>query len=411
MLIGSTVSALIEGDDLRVVKVSGGVGGARAESVGVVESALSGGMDRAREVFRRAGGGRLILTVPSEWAAVRAISMTCGQWRDGVAEIRRSVGGLLPLSSEDAMLGLIESRSADGGGGAGGGYLVGVSAAQVRPWIELIERAAGRRLDAVLTRHMAMLGLGLQEFERASVLETGDESGWGAGAVHRFSHGLVERLGEAWGPGDDLGEHAVVIGPAPEGVRARSIGGDEVAVGAALARGVAGDSFVALDASPARAMGKWLAPIGALAAAGLLFAGGSMWHESRMARASERLDARMARISAEVEAASAARGEALETMALIESARRAADDARGKMLPALVAALEAVPSGGFVYTLEVSRDRLMMRGEAGRAGDVIRAIENSDAFAGAKLVSPVTASRVSGNEVFDVAAAREGAGR
>lgn len=283
---------------------------------------------------------------------------------------------------------------------------MGVSAAQVKPWIELIERAAGRRVDAVLTRHMAMLGLGLQEYDRASVLEMGDEQSWGA--VHRFSQGLVERLGEAWGPGDDLSEHAVVIGAAPEGVRARVIGGDELAVGAALARAVAGGSFVTLDGSPARAVGKWLAPIGALAAAGLLFVGASAWYESRIARASERLESRMAQISADVQQASAARGETLETMALIESARRATDDARGKMLPALVAALDAVSTGGFVYTLEISRDRLMMRGEAGRAGDVVRAIENSDAFAGARLVSPVTASRTSGNEVFDVMAAREG---
>lgn len=405
MMGGTTISAIIEGDGLRVVRVREGLMGGRGESIGVIESALGpGGAERARAVLGRAGGGRLVLTVPSEWAAVRAISMRCAQWREGAGEVRRSVGGLLPLGSDDAMLGLIESV------GGGGGYLIGVSAAQVRPWAEMVERASGKKIDALMTRHMAMLGLGLQDHERADVLEMGDGGGWGGGVVHRLSHGLVERLGEPWGEGDALADGSVVIGAAPAGVRARVIGAEELAVGAALAGRVAGGSFVALDAEPARAWGKWMMPIGALAAAGALFVGGGVWHEARLERASQRLDARIAQIGAEVEAVSDVRDEALATMALIETARKEAAASSGKMLPALVSALESVPAGGFVYSVEISRDRLLMRGEAGRAGDVVRGIENSASFEGAKLVSPVTTSRVSGGEVFDVAADRTKAG-
>ncbi|MEZ6211165.1 MAG: hypothetical protein R3B46_07980 [Phycisphaerales bacterium] len=87
---GTTISAIIEGDDLRVVRVREGLVGGRGESVGVIESALGpGGAERARAVLGRAGGG-LVLTVPSEWAAVRAISMRC-EWRRARA---RSVGRL-----------------------------------------------------------------------------------------------------------------------------------------------------------------------------------------------------------------------------------------------------------------------------------------------------------------------------
>ena len=135
-----------------------------------------------------------------------------------------------------------------------------------------------------------------------------------------------------------------------------------------------------------------------------------MWHEARLERAAQRLDSRMAQIGGEVEAVSAVRDEALATMGLIESARKEADSAGGKMLPALVAALEAVPKGGFMYSIELSRDRLLMRGEAEQSGEVVRRLENSDAFSGARLVSPTTISRTSGAEVFDVTADRTGKG-
>lgn len=412
MIGGSTISALIEDDDLRLVRVSGagGVIGLRVQPLGVVPSALSSA-DAVRAMIGGAPA-RILLTVPGEWASVRAISVTSAQWRDGAAEIRKSVGGLLPLSSEDAMLGVIDARggaTAEGGGGNGwGGYLVGVSESLVRPWMALLERAAGRGVDRVLTVQMAMLGLGLQGHERADVLES-IGGGW---LRHRLVRGLVERIGEPWGEGDPLAAEAVAIGAGSPAPGVRAVTGDDLAVAAALAPRVAGDSFVSLNGRPSRALARWAWPAGMVAASVALLVAGGVWRQSRVERATERLDARIAAISADVRATAEARSEAERLAAMIESARGVSREAERKILPLLIAAMESVPAGGFISTIQITPDRLVMRGEAPQAGEVVRFIEVSPEFEQARLMSPVTASPgpaepgAPARETFDLTAVR-----
>ncbi len=414
MIGGTTISALIEGDGLRLIRVSGagGVMGLRVQPLGVVPSALSSA-DAVRAMIGGAPA-RIVLTVPGEWASVRPISVTSAQWRDGAAEIRKSVGGLLPLSSEDAMLGVIDARGGaaaevgGGGGSGGGGYLVGVSESLVRPWMALLERAAGRGVDRVLTVQMAMLGLGLQGHDQADVLESMG-GGW---LRHRLVRGLVERIGEPWGEGDALAAEAVAIGAAPPAPGVRAVTGDDLAAAAALASRVAGESFVSLNGRPTRAWARWAWPAGMVAASVALLVAGGVWRQSRVERATARLDARIAEISADVRATAEARAEAERLAAMIESARGVSREAERKILPLLIAAMESVPAGGFISTIQITPDRLVMRGEAPQAGEVVRFIEVSPEFEQARLTSPVTASvgpvapGVPAGETFDLTAVR-----
>jgi len=119
----SALSACIVGDDLHTVVVSVSPIGAKVRTAPTLERFLSMSADEARRRLEPvAAAGRVVLTCPASWCALRPIGLGVNQWPAARDDLLRSLDRLLPIPPDDAMIGLVQLH--DSQGASAGGELV-----------------------------------------------------------------------------------------------------------------------------------------------------------------------------------------------------------------------------------------------------------------------------------------------
>lgn len=402
----STISLAIEGDALVGVAVRESAAGASSRELGAVPDFLAASQSERARLASDAGDGILILTIPASWCAVRPIAVTRRQWKSARPELLRNVEGFFPLPADDAMVGLVD-RVDESRAPASRGYLIAASRRRVEPWLEAISRAFGRRPSVILAPHMALAGLGLQQHESARVLE---RLPTGACVEHVLRWGAVVELARsAAAPAfESPTSLAVVHGHAADAAPGAiaPVSSAQLAIASALAMSVASSSLAPLSGTAPRTAPTWI-PAAALAAlaVAMVIAGTrvSSWRESRAlaqveARRSEQAEA-LARVVAD-------RDRAQQLAALIRAAEALGPASSPDLLADLQAAQEALPADGFLYRVELDAKALAIRGEAKRAGDVLRAIEESPRFHAAREMDTAAAIEERRLESFHIRAER-----
>lgn len=400
----TTISLVICGDDLHVVEVTRSPTGDSARAHPPLRRFLSMPTEDARGMLGGPPQRPITLTCPSAWCALRPIQVTRREWGTARDEILRSIDRLLPISPDDALAGRIDL--VDESEEPVSARLIGVRRSQARPWLEAIERLFGHPVDILLSPHMAMLGLGLQQHRRAVVVEQYD----GFTERHELRYGRPVVIGE---PGEaSANADAVVMLPGlttgeaasvPPGVEL--ISPDDLAIGAALAPAVAPTSFAPLIGKPPAPRPRWLAPATIAVAAIALLAISATLYQSRLGGAAEDAAARQRALQPDVERAQELRRTADRYVRLLDEGVGAATDQWRSVLPDLAEARDALSEGGFYQRVEVSSDTLALRGETESFGDLLERLEESPRFREAAPVSPVTKGQ-SGLDVFEVRAAR-----
>ncbi len=402
-----TTACLIRGDDLVTVSVSGSALGGRARPGPVIEGALTRPIDEVRAALRDLPPGRITLIVPSTWCSVRPIALTTAKWGSARDEVRRSVEGLLPIAADDALVGLM-NRAIDPAvdSEAAAGYLIGTARSRVQPWCDCIEQATGRRVETIMSTHMALLGLGLQHEPLATVVE---ETGRGR-VCHRLRHGRVEALEARWDPNASSGE-VIELPSATPGSDGRAISAADLAVAGALASQVGAGDLQPL-AGKSRSLGlPWLVPVAAILLAGVVTWASFQVMAWRYQAGTARIQAERAALVADLEAVQAAREETGRLIRAIDKGVNEATADWKPILPVLHAAQVSVPKDGFLYRLEVRPNSVMVSGEAPRYGDVLQALEEDDRFADAHLLYAISVVPERGTEKFDIEARRVDTGK
>lgn len=420
----TTLSAAIVGDDLVTAVVSRGPMGATTRRGPVLRRFLSMPADEARRALSAVDPGasaRLILTIPTSWCAVRPVPIDARTWHGAKDAVLASIEQLVPVSSGEAMVGLIsrrpgasaaasaqpESAGAEETGSSSSGWLVVARRPQVIAWSEALTRAAGRAPSAVLAAPMAVLGLGLQNADRAEVL---DELAGRVAVRHTLSGGEIDELAGSLGLGDGASPGAVRMPGVDPDIGGTALQPHDLAVGAALCEDIGAGMFVPLEGVSRRSGNRWFAPAAAAAVAAVLFIGAGRASDWRYEKATEALLAqredpdRKQRQKA-VEDASAA---TLRLAALIETGVNPAVKSWRPMLPDLAAAQSAVPSSGFLYRISLDAERLELRGEAERTGDVLKNLDaEGSRFVGITRPDPISQVPQRNLEMFTVRATRK----
>jgi len=403
-LPSTTLSTLIDGDDLVAVRVRTGPLGARAEQAVRIQNALSpASAEGARRTLAPlAEGARVVLTLPAEWIGVRPIALTSDKWRSARDEVTRSIHGLFPMSADDAMVGLIDR--VDDHGRAVSGALVAAERSRVEPWRRAIESAAGRPLHAVLPMHAALQGLGLQSIEHAEILE---RLPGGPLVAHRLHWGRLRDIAAPYSESAPREGQRLVL-DAADATQGRPVTPEELAVGAALAPIVAPESYWPLEGPTPRAPRRWLFPVAAAIGAGALLWAASSIAESRYARAADALEAEQEAIKATYEDAQQTRAEALRLAALLRKGVFEPTASWRSIMPDLAVAQSVVPDDGFLYRLDYDTRSVTLTGEAKRASDVLKRLEDTDAFSGARTLGASTIVEERVTEQFSIRADRVG---
>ena len=411
-----THACIIRGDDLVVTTVSGTPFGGRVRPGPVIEGFLDASPSDVRRALGSLSGGKLMLTLPGAWCSVRPIALTTGTWNKARAEIMRSIEGFLPLSASDAMVGLVnrcegpDGLDAESESDGPGGYLVGASRQRVRPWLDQLEQGAGRPVDIVMAPQMALLGLGLQhDVHRTIVQRTA------AGRVaHRLRYGRVERLESRWDPEDAPGEILELPGESAEaspGVT-RLLTAHEVAVASALTLAVRPGDVQPLTGRGAHAGVPWLIPIAATLLGGALVWGALNIADTRYNRATASMQDERAAIQPDLEAIAAAKQQTALRIRMINTGVNAFLAEREPILPVIHAAHMAVPADGFLYSIDVTPERVQVTGEAPDAGRVRDTLDRQEAyFENARHLYSINVVQERGLEKFDIEADRSRKGR
>jgi len=397
---------VIRGDDLfvAVVRLGAGLIGPNASAPG--RQAIRGflQLDQARRraelapIIRCAGDApRVVLTAPSSWCALHPMAITGAQWDSARDEIVRSIDRMLPLDPSDAEVGLIDLVSADAqpADPALTGMLVGVARSRLEPWLAAITEALGRPVESVRSEQMAALGLGLQHEERASVIDSD-------GSVHTLRWGRMTAIGEL------LDESA-----SGDGRRVRLTDNEEDAEGGPLALAIASAltdvaapaSFRPITGPAARQPRRWVAPAACLVGAVALLMLASFTGERRYERATAAQQQRQAELS---DALAQTQRLRLETERLTRLLNEGVAKTFGQweaITPALIEAHAAIPDDGTLHRLDLDRDSIALRGQAGSAGEALKTLEASAAFTGAAFTAPVSKSP-NGDDFFELRADR-----
>lgn len=410
----TTVSLAIVGEDLATAVVSGGPGGLKVFTGPVLRRFLSMPSDEARRelaALPAPGGARVVLTVPSSWCAIRGVPFGASGWPSAREGVLASIEQLVPIESQDAMVGVVGSAAAPVAGASSegdavrGGALVVARRSRVRPWMDQIERARGGRVSAVLGAPMAALGLGLQHAERAEVI---DELAGGMAVRHTLRFGEPEEIAASIPMTDDSAAVRVRL-PGVEGIEnARLVTEGEYAAAAAIAEHVGAGLIVPLEGRPTRAPSRWVFPAAAAALALLVLLGAQKVSDARYQRGIDALAERRAALQPEYARAEQARSRANRLALLIQNDINARVASWESVLPAVRSAQAAVPRDGFLYWIKLDTAGVEMRGEARKAADILRALESSGSlFAGARLSEPVSQVAPRGMETFTVQASRK----
>lgn len=412
------MAAAIVGDDLHMALVRGSVLGVRVSHGVVLRDFLGMAVEEARRGLEFVPpGARMVLVAPSGMFGVRPIGIAPSAWPAAREEVRRSIGSLFPIGQEDALVGYLGRRSEDG---VESGYVIAAARSSLQPWLEALGRAGFPRVEMVLPPHMALLGLGLQQEAESLVI---DRTAAGTAQVHRLRWGEVVELnaeGEASSRGD---------ADSPMSVRTRSITasyqrgasrdheyeeseipGRDLAVAGALAPIVAPRLMAPVIGPAPRAPRRW-----ALAGAAYLGAAGILWLASwaegwRLDRAVGRGEAEAARRSAAVLEVCQSRDRVVELAGRLETVRQSMPAPGMGALSTLAAVHAAMPGGAFLYRVEADAVAVTLKGEAKRSGDVLRAVEDSPAFRGARELDTPVVVEERGLEMFNIRAQRAAAG-
>ncbi|MFM9958154.1 MAG: hypothetical protein ACKVZJ_08750 [Phycisphaerales bacterium] len=439
----TSLSLAIVGDDLHSAVVSRGPWRARAWRGPVLRGFLSAPSDEVRRALSgllvaagASNNARMILTVPTAWCAVRPVPVDARGWAGAREGVLASIEQLAPVSAADAMVGVVSRRALDEneggddggtagggvgggvGGGAGGdaalsasGWLVVARRSQAGAWMQAIARAMGRDVSAVLSASMALPGLGLQNADRAEVL---DELAGGVTVRHVLRGGELDELAAPMGFTDGASAGALRLPGASDDAGGTSVSGYELAVAAAIAEDLGAGQFVPIEGAGRRPARRWMLPAAACVGAALLGVAGLRVSEARYERAIADLAAQREAVADQQREVERVRARTLRLASLVEQGVSPIIKGWTPVLPQIASAQSAVTGDGFIYWVKLSGPDgaspgvVEMRGEAKQSGDVLAALESPGSlFANAKLVDPMSSVPQRGLETFTVRADRK----
>lgn len=406
----------IYGGGLQLVSVRGVRLAMRVTASHLVPDALAASLDSGFETFDPGEKSRIILVCPSSWCAVRPIALDAPGWSKARDDVMASIESFFPLPAEDALVGYLRSHGESSVQSeevpeSRCGYLIAASRSRLKPWIDAVERITGRVVEEVIPVHAALLGLGLQKYARAQVLDAGAH---GVRTLHMLEYGRVTAIEEPWS--EDAQERASLMeetfvaqlpcgtetsvpGSFPNG--AAELTPADVALGGALASIVAPGEYAPMIGKRTGAPKRWLAPLAAAAVAIGVFWSAGVVVESRFASASQQIASAQQSLAVPLSEAESVRSRARALIQRIETVHAASKD-WNSVLPVLFEAQGALPPDGYLYRIEIDQSRVKMAGEARSAGDVLRQIERSEVFHSAERIS--TAAPTPRGETFDVQA-------
>lgn len=395
----SILSAAVVGDDLHTALVSGSLLGVRWRAGPVLRSFRGMAPEEARRALGPlARGSRLMLVLPSSMVGCRATGVPSSRWLSAREEVLSGIQSLFPMSPEDACVGFVGRRGASG---EDSGYILAADRKVVDAWTEALSRATGSSVDVVLSSHQALLGLGVQGESETHIAD----HALPGEPVHRLVYGEVAELSAA--PASESLVAAARALPGAEGeVGSRAMSGAELAASAALALRTAPGLIGPLrGASPGSAL-RWVPAIAAVAAACVipwLASATREWRYERAAAALER-EAEASRPRFETIMRQRAR---IESFAAALGAVRGAGSGGGVSMLGMVDAVQrSVPGDAFIYRVDLDSGSMAVRGEAKRAGEVLRAIEESEEFQGAREQDAPVIAEERGLEMFHIRAER-----
>lgn len=404
LIPSTTLAGAIVGGDLHTALVSVSPLGVRTKAGAVLRGFRELPVDEARRTLGEIpDGASIVLVVPASMVGVRPTALPADRWPAAREEMLKSIESLFPFPASDAAAGYVGRRLP--GSGESAGYIIAADRRQLRPWMDSLQKVTGRPVDAVMSSHMALFGLGLQQEANAEVLEWSG-AGWSA---HRLAWGEISELNGSSSEGESSGRIAIPSDRSPP-TGARGISGADLATAGALASVVAPGGFAPLIGRSVGSSRRWVPAAAAIGLGCLLLWGAGRIEEWRYERGIAHLErARAEQQSARVRV-ELAQARTNELVARLDAASRAFGAPSAGMLSAVEAAQAAVPEGAFLYRVEVDDKTVTVKGEAKRAGDVLRALEDSPAFRGARELDTPVMVEERGLEMFNIRVEREASG-
>jgi len=416
MLIGprTIVCACGVGADLHFAVIEASALGVRATTGPVVRDVLHASPD----VLRRAAPGlprtgTVVFVCPTEMTAVRPIGVGVSGFLSARADLHRSIGRLVPIAPENALIGLVERHGAppgDADAQAGSdvtGYIFAARRDAMDAWTEKVRTIVGRGPDAVLSPAMALIGVGGQRTESLVALE---RTSTGAQLAHSFRFGRATELAQPI-DSDRLASiqsaGAVVRSiPTPSGAHEHvgtiPLSPTELAIGGGMAMVMGGGEFAPLIGAPPRATPRWAPGIAAMIGAVVLVWGAIAVRGYRYEHAIESLAREEATLDAEVARVQSMRAESARLTSLVRDGVGATTARWSPRLPDVAAVASIIPDGSYLYSIGVSNAGVNIQGEAPKASTVLGALEASPRFAKADRRDPTVAIPEKSTEIFSL---------
>lgn len=327
-----------------------------------------------------------LVVVPARWCLTRELAMVPEDWAEGREGVLGSLEDLLPMTAEEAHVGLLGLFGSDER--AHRGVIVAVNRRDPEPILRALEQAVPGAKPRVLSSHMAALGLGLHGAPRARVIESDGASD----QALELAFGLpVGFDAEPVGPGD-----TVRLGV--------DISAEDLAVAAARAPAVAPGAFAPLEGRVRRAWSSAVIPLAGIAAAALLVMLGPAVWAARLESGTARAEIQRAELHEPFTRAQGLRAQTEQDVALCRDAD-AATAGWGSVLPVLEETLDALGDDGFLYRLTLDQQGLSLTGETPAPGAVLEKLESASTLRDATTTAPLTNSPVDpGLSVFTIRA-------
>ncbi len=407
------------GPDLHLAVIEASALGVRAQTGPVIKDVLHAQPD----ALRRAGAslpraGSLVFVCPAELTAVRPIGVGVSGFLSARSDLHKSLGRLVPITPENALIGLVERHAAESGdaGTSGGtdaaGYLFAARRDAIDTWIEKLRTITGRGPDAVLAPAMALIGIGGQRTETFVALERSISGGLFAhtlrfGRAADLAHRIdSERLASIRSSGAII-RSLPSAGETSASSEGLPISPAELAIAGGMAMIMGGGEFAPLTGAPPRTAPQWAAGVAALIGAGVIVWAALGLRGYRYERAIEHLAREEQTLDAGVAQVQAMRAESARLAALVRDGVGAASAKWSPRMPDLAAAVSIMPTGAFLYNISASNTGITIQGEAPKASAVLAALESSPRFANAIQQDPTIAIPEYATESFGLRAGYE----